>query len=85
MKELNWFEKLWIKLFDKSWLNFDEKFPEVGDNVELLLIFRRGDAIIPEDGHTRMFKSYEPFKWVIANKEEWVPLFDSDTKWRIKK
>ena len=80
MKELNWIDRLWIKLFDKSWLNFDEKFPIVGDNVELLLIFRRED-----DGHTRMFKSYEPFKWVIANKEDWSPLFDSDTKWRIKK
>ena len=38
MKELNWFQKLWLKLFDKSWLNFDEKFPNVGEMLKYWLL-----------------------------------------------
>lgn len=79
MKELNWFQKLWLKLFDKSWLNFDEKFPNVGDNVDILVIWK-----IPRFS-IRIFKSDEPFIWVIADKDQWVKLLDRDTKWRIKK
>jgi len=76
MKELNWFQKLWLKLFDKSWLNFDEKFPNVGDNVEILVKIAE---------FSKTFKSDEPFIWVIADKDQWVKLLDRDTKWRIKK
>ena len=78
MKELNWFQKLWLKLFDKSWLNFDEKFPNIGDNVEILVIMRIAEF-------SKIFKSDEPFIWVIADKDQWVKLLDRDTKWRIKK
>ena len=76
MKELNWFQKLWLKLFDKSWLNFDEKFPNVGDNVEILVKIAE---------FSKTFKSGEPFIWIIADKDQWVKLLDRDTKWRIKK
>ena len=78
MKELNWFQKLWLKLFDKSWLNFDEKFPNVGDNVEILVIMKIAKF-------SKTFKSGEPFIWIIADKDQWVKLLDRDTKWRIKK
>ena len=72
------FRKLWLKLFDKSWLNFDEKFPNIGDNVEILVIMRIAEF-------SKIFKSDEPFIWVIADKDQWVKLLDRDTKWRIKK
>ena len=40
MKELNWFQKKIIKLkFSNKWLDFNKNFPNLGQNVKILITF----------------------------------------------
>jgi hypothetical protein len=80
MKELNWFQKVMIKLrlpFVSCWFRFDKNFPKLGQKVQTRITFDTKSF-----GY-RVFVS-ESFEWVIDEKDKqgWLDAGISDIEWR---
>jgi hypothetical protein len=80
MKELNWFQKVMIKLrlpFASCWFRFDKNFPKLGQKVQTRITFDTKSF-----GY-RVFVS-ESFEWVIDEKDKqgWLDAGISDIEWR---
>ena len=80
MKELNWFQKVMIKLrlpFVSCWFGIDEKFPKLGQKVQIRMTF------YTKSFGYRVFVS-ESFEWVIdeKDKQEWLNAGLSEIEWR---
>jgi hypothetical protein len=80
MKELNWFQKVMIKLqlpFVSCWFGFDKNFPKLGQKVQIRMSFDT------KFSGKRVFVS-ESFEWVIdeKDKQEWLNAGLSEIEWR---
>lgn len=76
MKELNWFDKLLIKLHlidDSCWIDIHDEFPKLGQTVQI----KYNVQIL--DFPKRIFIS-ESFDWVIneKDKQEWIDILGSE-------
>lgn len=83
MKELNWLQKIILKLkqpFVNCWFDFDKNFPELGQMIQIKITFD-----MKSFGY-RVFVS-DSFEWVIneIDKNKWLELGLSDIQWRISK